>query len=43
VDTIEAGGHRIAYERRGDGPPVVLLHGYGERVHLLGDPSSADR
>ena len=32
VDTIEAGGHRIAFEQRGDGPPVVLLHGYvGDR------------
>jgi pimeloyl-ACP methyl ester carboxylesterase len=28
VDTIDAGGHRIAYERRGEGPPMVLLHGY---------------
>jgi pimeloyl-ACP methyl ester carboxylesterase len=27
VDTIEAGGHRIAYDRQGEGPPVVLLHG----------------
>jgi len=32
VDTIDAGGHRIAYERKGEGPPVVLLHGYvGDR------------
>lgn len=32
MDTIDAGGHRIAYERRGDGPAVVLLHGYvGDR------------
>jgi pimeloyl-ACP methyl ester carboxylesterase len=27
VNTIRAGGHRIAYERRGEGPLVVLLHG----------------
>jgi pimeloyl-ACP methyl ester carboxylesterase len=32
VDTIDAGGHRIAYQRKGEGPSVVLLHGYvGDR------------
>jgi pimeloyl-ACP methyl ester carboxylesterase len=32
MDSVDAGGHRIAYERRGEGPPVVLLHGYvGDR------------
>lgn len=28
MGTIEVGGLRIAYERAGDGPPLVLLHGY---------------
>jgi pimeloyl-ACP methyl ester carboxylesterase len=28
MDEIEVGGHRIAYERKGDGPPLVLLHGW---------------
>ena len=28
MDTVDAGGHRIAYDRRGEGPPLVLLHGY---------------
>ena len=27
MDRVEAGGLTIAYERRGDGPPLVLLHG----------------
>jgi pimeloyl-ACP methyl ester carboxylesterase len=32
MDTVDAGGHRIAYERKGEGPPLVLLHGYvGDR------------
>ncbi|MGH3006574.1 MAG: alpha/beta fold hydrolase [Gaiellaceae bacterium] len=32
MDTIDARGHRIAYERKGEGPLVVLLHGYvGDR------------
>jgi 3-oxoadipate enol-lactonase len=26
---VEAGGIRIAYDRRGSGPPVVLVHGLG--------------
>ena len=28
METVEAGGHRIAYARKGEGPPLVLLHGY---------------
>ena len=28
MDLIEVEGLRIAYERAGDGPPLVLLHGY---------------
>jgi pimeloyl-ACP methyl ester carboxylesterase len=28
VDTIDVDGLRIAYERVGSGPPLVLLHGY---------------
>lgn len=28
MDKIEVGGLRIAYERAGAGPPLVLLHGY---------------
>jgi pimeloyl-ACP methyl ester carboxylesterase len=28
MDTIEVDGLRIAYERAGEGPPLVLLHGY---------------
>jgi len=28
VETITIDDHRIAYERVGDGPPLVLLHGY---------------
>jgi pimeloyl-ACP methyl ester carboxylesterase len=28
VDTVDVDGLRIAYERAGDGPPLVLLHGY---------------
>jgi pimeloyl-ACP methyl ester carboxylesterase len=32
VETINVEGQRITYERRGEGPPVVLLHGYvGDR------------
>ena len=28
MDQVEAGGLRIAYERAGSGPPLVLLHGF---------------
>ena len=28
MDSVEVGGLRIAYERAGAGPPLVLLHGY---------------
>lgn len=28
TDEVDVGGHRIAYERKGDGPPLVLLHGW---------------
>ena len=28
MDSVEVGGLRIAYERAGTGPPLVLLHGY---------------
>ena len=28
TDTVEVGGHRIAYQRKGEGPPLVLLHGW---------------
>jgi pimeloyl-ACP methyl ester carboxylesterase len=32
MDTVHAGGHRIAYDLKGEGPPLVLLHGYvGDR------------
>ena len=28
MDTVEVGGLRVAYERAGHGPPLVLLQGY---------------
>lgn len=32
MDTVNAAGHRIAYDLKGEGPPLVLLHGYvGDR------------
>ncbi|GMV48772.1 MAG: 2-hydroxy-6-oxononadienedioate/2-hydroxy-6-oxononatrienedioate hydrolase [Nitrospirae bacterium] len=29
VKTATVGGHRLAYLDHGDGPPLILLHGYG--------------
>jgi pimeloyl-ACP methyl ester carboxylesterase len=31
LDTTDVDGLRIAYERVGDGPALVLVHGYIER------------
>jgi len=32
MNTVDAAGYRIAYERAGEGPPVLLVHGYvGDR------------
>ena len=28
MDTLEINGIRLAYDRRGKGTPLVLLHGY---------------
>jgi len=28
MDEVEVGGHRIAYQKKGEGPPLVLLHGW---------------
>lgn len=28
MEHVDVGGLRVAYERRGDGPPLVLLHGW---------------
>lgn len=28
TDTVEVGGHRIAYQRKGEGPPLILVHGW---------------
>jgi pimeloyl-ACP methyl ester carboxylesterase len=28
MDVLEAGGHRIAYRMAGQGPPLILLHGW---------------
>jgi pimeloyl-ACP methyl ester carboxylesterase len=28
MDHVDVGGHRIAYRERGEGPPLVLLHGW---------------
>lgn len=28
MDEVEVGGQRIAYQRSGEGPPLVLLHGW---------------
>lgn len=28
MDSVDVNGLRIAYQRAGGGPPLVLLHGY---------------
>lgn len=28
MDAVEVGGHRIAYHQKGEGPPLLLLHGW---------------
>jgi len=41
---VEVDGLQIAYERYGDGPPLVLLHGYvGDGLTTWRQPSSAGR
>jgi pimeloyl-ACP methyl ester carboxylesterase len=37
MDTINVNGIRLAYERRGTGAPLVLLHGYPLDHHLWDD------
>lgn len=37
MDTIQVNGIRLAYERRGKGTPLVLLHGYPLDHHLWDD------
>lgn len=45
METVEVGGLRIAYERAGSGPPVVLVHGFvgdghstwGQQIEALSD------
>jgi 3-oxoadipate enol-lactonase len=34
METIEVNGIRLAYERRGEGTPMVLLHGFPLDHHL---------
>jgi pimeloyl-ACP methyl ester carboxylesterase len=37
MNTLEINGIRLAYDRRGQGKPLVLLHGYPLDHHLWDD------
>ena len=45
VDAVDVGGLRIAFQREGRGPPLMLLHGFlgdgGRHLGLSIEPLSA--
>jgi poly(3-hydroxyoctanoate) depolymerase len=34
VETVVAGGHKVRYRIRGDGPPLLMIHGLGASLEL---------